>query len=454
MKPLNRKIVVIAGASVLALIGIGCAADEYHAAVQSAQPALYASAGPATQPAETPAPTLPSGHPDIDAIIRAQSQQTAPTTAATTPPAGVLPKGHPDISGLAGGAGALPSGHPDISGLGRGGATTRPIPAMATLDIRAVQGTAGAAAIGAEPITVEARQGDQIVGKLEAKLDENGTASVSGIPTGEQFQSTVKVTHGGVEYMAVAQPFEGNRQQITVPVYEPTDQAPAWSVKMRHVIVEPTNGGVQVIEMLAVANPIDHAWVGAAGADGKRTTFAIDLPTAAKDVQLGGAFHECCVKVENGKVTNSMALVPGTTEYQLAYILPADNGNVVLTSTAPAKQDSLMIFVPDDGSKVTTEGLQSGAMDMGGGKTRYYTAGGLATGQSVKLAIDGVRAPAAPTAVPGGAKPAAAGSGAAAPLNNVQIAKAIAGAGAAMIVLLGGAAMFMRSPAAKSSKHA
>ena len=108
MKPLNRKLIVFATVAALSSSGVaalvGCAAESGSVAVapitqvnhDGAQPALYADAGPATQPAQVPAdarqpssPALPKGHPSLDELLRGQPQPLAGSpTAPSGSPAG------------------------------------------------------------------------------------------------------------------------------------------------------------------------------------------------------------------------------------------------------------------------------------------------------------------------------------------------------------------------------
>src|SRR6476620_5738491 len=180
---------MIASITLMGLLAIaGCASRPADAKTATAAapsldsnlPKLASIAGDAepasdvAQPSTAPAmPGLPQGHPDLSKLMGGQPPATQPSG---TPQ---LPKGHPDISKLSGGeqqtqeqpAGTpqLPKGHPDISKL-RASSTQ---PTAGTLNVRAVQGTAGAPPVGADPIIVEVYGNDQLIGKLDIKLDDD-----------------------------------------------------------------------------------------------------------------------------------------------------------------------------------------------------------------------------------------------------------------------------------------
>jgi hypothetical protein len=284
----------------------------------------------------------------------------------------------------------LPSGHPDISKLQQS--------AFGTLTIKAVQGTEGGPKPVGDKVTVELYNSGHAINTAEAVLDADGSLVAENVPIGVPVQPVVKIAHAGAEYQGVGEVLEAAhpKQTIEVAVYETTEQEPAWTVKMRHVMLRPGHepDTITVIEMLALENPADRAWLGKANpADGKRVTLELPLPAGARDIQLSGALHECCASVKYGKVINTMALVPGATEVQVSYVLPVAEGRAELTVTAPTSTGHLMLFGPDDGSTVTGEGLiAAGSANMapGQGPTRYFMLPGMQAGKTLRVALAGI----------------------------------------------------------------
>jgi hypothetical protein len=202
---------------------------------------------------------------------------------------------------------------------------------------------------------------------------------------------------------------------------------------MRHVMIERVEGGLQVMEMLAIENPSDKAWLGNSGADGKRTTFTLNLPVTAQQIQMIGE-HSCCALTDGNKLTHTMALVPGTTQYQIGYLIPAVNGKAEIAVAAPAAVKTMMVFVPDDETTVHAEGLEAmGSADMGQGKMRFFKGADLSAGQIVKVAIAGI--------VDVQKTVSAAHSG-----GSAYVAQVVAAGGAVVILLFGVAFIFMKAP--------
>ncbi|WP_428938350.1 hypothetical protein [Fontivita pretiosa] len=454
LKPIVVTVWCLAAAALMSCAS--GAAPGKPAATGSAQPQTGVDSTSVTRPMlaaaqidPTTQPALPPGHPDVS-----QSDSPMNQPAASS---GSLPAGHPDISQMikrstsaGGSAGSampagsnLPAGHPDISALQRQSrsATTQPTVSLTgVLSVRAIQGSAGGPAIGADPLVVEFYARGELIDKYEGKLDEAGCAVVNGIPLNLNPQPVVKVTHAGVEYTAVGEPMQSGspRAEIQVPVYETTDQPPQWTVRMRHVMVSRGERGLEVLEMLAIDNPSDRTWLGTPIGEGQRATFTLSLPPGAQDIQMLGA-HGCCAKIEGNRLTNTMPLLPGTSQHQIAYVLPAENGTAEITVDSPVPLKHLMVFIPDDGTTVTPVGIEfTGSADMGrGGKTRFYKAANLQPQQQVKLTISGISI-------------ARAAGGATAASNASRAAKIVAGAGAAVIILFGVALLFIRTAPRKA----
>jgi hypothetical protein len=197
------------------------------------------------------------------------------------------------------------------------------------------------------------------------------------------------------------------------------------------------------MEMLAITTPGDRAWVG--GAD--KTTFSLPLAAGATDVKTSGDLDPAAVQFVGEKLVSHQALVPGEDRYQLQYTIPAHNGQAVLTAIAPAKVGHVLVFIPDDGTTVTTAGLQamgSEQMDDKGPKTRYFMATSLQAGQSVSLTVSGLKAAAAASDAtsPTGMADEPASAPAEAGVIGSSVAKAVAAIGA-LVILFAGALLMM-----------
>jgi hypothetical protein len=393
--------------------------------------------------------------------------------APDTKPA--LPAGHPALPGAGGAGGSLPSGHPPIPadnqanpGLPAGHPQVEPVAAppgtKGSITIKAVQATKGGPAVGADAVVVEYYNArGEVAAKNQATLSDKGEVTIKDVALTNPVQPLITITHAGVEYKAPGNVMDGNNreQEVEVSVYETTDKEPAWGVRMRHVIVQPGREGLDVTDMISVFNPDDHTWTGKAptAGGGKPVTLALPLPRAATNVRAGAAFHECCVKVENGKLIYSMPMQPGGAEFQIHYTVPAADDKAEVAIVAPAATGSVFVFLPDDGSVVTSNELKKVDPKPGAklkANSRFYTAAPQKAGDVIAFTVSGLKAlKADATPVGGGAgggygdatdAGTAIGGGSAAASGIPGVAKLVGGVGAGLILVVGAAVVIFKSP--------
>jgi hypothetical protein len=217
-----------------------------------------------------------------------------------------------------------------------------------TITVRAVQGTAGGPKVAGDEVVVELFQAGGKVRKIDARLDAEGQAVLADLPLAKPFQPRATVVHAGIPYQAVGKFADAShgRQEILVTVHETTDQAPAWSVRMRHVMVSPSPEGLAVMEVLAVQNPSDHAWLGPPDGGGSRTSIVLDLPPDIHGLRLDGAMDDGTTKVSAGRVASTMPLKPGLSQIRMGYVVPITAGRAKFDIVAPASVDNLMLLPP------------------------------------------------------------------------------------------------------------
>jgi hypothetical protein len=422
--------------------------------------AVYAADKPATaqdRPAAAGQPSLPPGHPALPAGGNAQpalppGHPQLPADNGTP----ALPSGHPQIPGGPAATG-LPAGHPQVNPSG-----LLPPGTKASIAIKAVQATKDGPAIGADPVLVEYYNAEgEVVGLNTATLSDKGQVTIKDITLTVPVQPLITVTHAGIEYKAPGNVMDGtNRdQEVAVNVYETTPREPAWQVRMRHVIVDPTRDGLNVTEMISVFNPTDRAWTGRPVKTGSPITLELDLPPNANNVRAGGAFRDNAVKLENGKLLCSMPLLPGGADFQVHYVIPAENDRAEVTLWAPAATGSLFVFLPADGTTVTSNELKLVDAKPGAqlrANSRFYTAPPQNAGDVIRFTVSGlkaIKASAAADAPPEGAKSPAATNTDTSAAGIPKVAKIAGGVAAAAILTVGTAVVLYKSPKPAGAKR-
>ena len=176
----------------------------------------------------------------------------------------------------------------------------------------------------------------------------------------------------------------------------------------------------------------------AARADGKRQTVAFDVPAGADQFQFGGG-GEASVKIEKGKLINTLPLMPGVSQVQFSYqVPPGDDGKVRVKLTGPKPVKSMMVFVVDTGASISVQGLQaSGPHDMGPkGKALLFGGNNLVEGQPAIITVTPLAPAKREKADAGGAD---GGSS--------DVAKAVAGVGGGVGLVIGVGYVLLKPPA-------
>jgi len=430
---------VLALASILALAsGPALLAGEECCPVDGAASDQQVAVTPVGGPgADQP---LPEGHPDISS---GQGRQ--------------LPEGHPDISGgrsgsgMGGGMGqpGMPSGHPPIGG----GAQA---PFQATIVIKAQQHTEAGADLAGTPVKVALYEGGRTNRELSVTLDANGMAMLDGIDARGVIQPIVSLEFDGVPYQEIGRPMAAAKpdQVVRLELYEATTETPEWKIGNRHVMTQMTPQGLQVLDIIQVEVAGDRAWVGKpieADADTgpnadphaeRQITLSLPVPENATDIRLGDGFSECCSVIETGRVATRDPVMPGATEYRVGYIIPVEQGAAALPIRNPAPVDHMLVFAPDDGTKVDAPGLgEPRVMQSQTIPVRAWQVAGLEASKTVTLQFQ--------AAQDGPAEAGAAEPSAAAPeAEKIQATpgKVIAGVGGGALVLLTGVVLFLKNP--------
>lgn len=351
-----------------------------------------ASVGP-VDPAKVAGRPLPAGHPQINPRTPAVTSGQATSPADPTKPDACCPEdGKPSPDGSS--APTLPAKPVGQLAATEGPQATSPAAQNGTLEIRVIQGTPNAAPITSGTPILEVYDGDKLVAKMETPLESDGHIRVYDIPLQTRITPRVKMSYAGIEYEVVGEPMSSSNpsQDLSLTVYEITEQQPDWQIRMRHVMLQPAGTSIQVSEVLVVDNPSDRTFVGTADPAGNRTVFRLPMPDGASDVEVLSGFHACCMRFEDGSIVNPIALLPGQAQYQISYSLPLKQGAAAMTLASPVETRNVAVLIPDDGSAVEANGLDTiGSNDMGSGtKVRLYKASDVAAGAELGIKLSNI----------------------------------------------------------------
>ncbi|MDP6635027.1 MAG: hypothetical protein QGG42_09030 [Phycisphaerae bacterium] len=271
---------------------------------------------------------------------------------------------------------------------------------VGSIAIKAVQGTKGGPKVAYDEVTVELYGHGGKMRTIETKLDAHGVVTIENLPLVPPFRPRVFIKHAGTSYTQDGGVIDAGHptQDISVTVYETSDSDPKWEVAMWHLIVQPAEqGGLEVLETLAVRNPADTAYLGAADAEGRRTSVALSLPKGVEKIeQMSGALHSCCASIVAGRLLSKAPITPGTSQLKMGYVIPTPAGKVDVALVAPAPAKQLLIFVPKDMKGFSSDTLKPGdVFTVHDRPMQSYILSDISAGQEMSFVIEGIPRPVA-----------------------------------------------------------
>lgn len=267
-----------------------------------------------------------------------------------------------------------------------------------SLAVQVEQGTADGPAVGAADFSIDLYHQNIPVYQMKRALDDNGNALVGNLPVGLTVRAVVRVEYDGVSYVQLGPAMDAANPDavVKVTVYQVTREAPAWRVAMRHIMVQRVKDGTIVNETLVVVNPTDKTWFGGEPyREEMGTTVRVGLPALVtqENVNLDSGFYGWrCTSLTDGELVVTMPLMPGQTPYKYTYFIPTQPDQVDLSFTAVAPTDSIVMFVPDDGTDASATMLVAqGTQETQRQPMRMFTAEHVPAGQRVGIVLSSLR---------------------------------------------------------------
>ncbi len=174
----------------------------------------------------------------------------------------------------------------------------------------------------------------------------------------------ISIVSGGVFYETDKMVFKPGQREIDIslPIYETGSDDGAIAVELSHIIVEPSEGGVSVVEFVEFANRGDTVVV-SGGEGGESATLRFGVPKEAEDLRFIHGLDASGIFKQDGGFS-SRPVLPGLKRAVLSYRIPFESGvfgggRAVFAKTLEYRTESFAVIAPASGG-VTVEGLGEG----------------------------------------------------------------------------------------------
>jgi hypothetical protein len=190
--------------------------------------------------------------------------------------------------------------------------------------------------------------------------------------------------YGDMESAIVLSP-EQPQFDVTVTVYEPTQDDSAIRIERLHVVFEFAMGQVQVAEIYVLSNDGQQPYVGTV----EGGTLRLSVPDDALTFQLGGDSARYLALADG--VADTVPIPPGegTAESVLIYDLVYDD-HLELSRPLPYDVNQVVVLLPSVGVEVSGEGLEAGEpFAMQDVEMQVYLVNDLPAGERLTLSLSG-----------------------------------------------------------------
>ena len=230
------------------------------------------------------------------------------------------------------------------------------------------------------------------VGSQTAVTDADGHFAFADLALGDDQIYIVRVTYAGVEYSSGMLIINGEMpaQDVTLIVAETTEDDAGIVIERMHLIVTPTQGGLEIGEMLIISNYSTEAFVGTTLDSGVTVAVRLPLPPSAEQVTMeSGAIGDRFVEVDGG-IATTYAVPPGESVDQtvMSYYLPASGASPTVAYDLPYPVKALNVLLASAGWELSSDQLTfQGAMGGENGSFLNYAGSDLQAGERLLLAF-------------------------------------------------------------------
>ncbi len=227
--------------------------------------------------------------------------------------------------------------------------------ALAALNGRLVQGTAGAPPPNEQPLTLTALVDFQPVESFELTTDAQGEFRAEGLSTDPARTYIVETIYGGVPYRSEpVAPVDGLLPDIEIAIYEPTDDPSGLYISRLNWIVDYEPGRLRFGQIVTFGNRLDRAYVGQPVEGVPRpATTALVLPPGAEEISFQGGILGGRYTQVGDRIYDVAAVPPGEESQQtfMGFVVPYEGSAVRIEQPFlydVAAANLLATALPDD----------------------------------------------------------------------------------------------------------
>ncbi len=260
---------------------------------------------------------------------------------------------------------------------------------------RIVNGTEGSSSVVGQDVTLKTYLDDAEVGATTARTDAEGSFVFDGLSTEPSYCYQVMLTYQQAEYQSEHLSFDEGEtgKSVEVTVYDSTTSDEAIKVEVAHTIIYVGQGSLQVKEYFLFVNEADRTYIGSKEVitEGDRETLKFSLPEEATQLQITLGLMECCIVTSEKGFTDTMPVLPGTSEVAYSYKVNHNSGTYTFSRNVSYPTTKYDLLFQGESIEVTGDQLAAGEpMTIEGTQFSHLTGEALAPGDILVVQLPGL----------------------------------------------------------------
>jgi hypothetical protein len=252
-------------------------------------------------------------------------------------------------------------------------------------------GTEGGGDVAGVTVYLSRFQGMDLVEEFTTTVGEDGTYRFEDLPInpGEAYLTTVE--YQGLPFRSsmilLTQEIDAERD---VTVYEPTSDPSVLRIISRGIVIagaDPEIARVNVLEILAIENESDRAYVG----DESGAVLRLAMPRDATDIRPEPGFDYGQLRIDGNVLISNGPVLPGSHNPMISYAIPYEGRSATLSIGVAMPTATLRVLVEEGTFDISSQTLNpAGTVDIGGGRYDVLSVDRPVIGDTLTVRVSGL----------------------------------------------------------------
>ncbi len=218
-------------------------------------------------------------------------------------------------------------------------------------------------------VTLSSYLGEKNLETYSQITDDKGAFEFKNLPWNRSYEISIRYDGSLYATERMVFPPEDSRIELTLPIYESTDDASDISIHHYHILIKVEDGKVSVAEVIDIVNKGNKIYSGRTVDEKKgiKGTISLLVPENATSVNFLEGISRDNLIINDNLIIDTTPIVPGIRRIAFTYLIPLDRKDVVISKLPELSVEKYTVLIEDGGYAVEVKGLEQ--------KSDYITVG-------------------------------------------------------------------------------